>query len=230
MLALHEEAAGVVPQVVEPSLQLSLPQQQLVVEASGKEQAVGAVLGRAPPRLLRLLSCLLRLLSCLLRLSRNILNRLDSLNGGEQPAVVAIAARLEAADDAAQVALHLLADEQDAVQVVGHHLKGEDFHLRVVAGDAQPLCLHTPAQLRQLHAGSFCRAFGSIAAPRHLAQERAAPLRHHRHHVHHALAVVVAHAAPKHRRLLLARIGFLALVDFALHAVCIVFGCKVTKK
>ena len=154
-LALHQEAAGIILQVVEPSLQLPLPQQQLVVEATGKEQAVGAVLGRALP----LPSCLLPLQSCLLRLSRNVLNI------GEQPAVMAVAASLEAPDDAAKVALHLLSDEQDAVQMVGHHLNGEDFHLRVIAGDAQPLCLHTPAQLRQLHAGSFRRAFWRFASP-----------------------------------------------------------------
>lgn len=37
MLALHQEAAGVFAEVVEPSLQLTLAQKQLVVEARGEE-------------------------------------------------------------------------------------------------------------------------------------------------------------------------------------------------
>ena len=43
VLALQEEAAGIVAEVVQPSLQLPLAQEELVVEATGKEQAVGAV-------------------------------------------------------------------------------------------------------------------------------------------------------------------------------------------
>lgn len=41
-----------------------------------------------------------------------------------------VAACLEAADEAAEVALHLFFDEDDAVQMVGHHLKVDDFYLR----------------------------------------------------------------------------------------------------
>lgn len=51
--ALQQEAAGVVGEIVQPALQLALAQEQLVIEAAGKEEAVGAVLG----------SCWLRLRS-----------------------------------------------------------------------------------------------------------------------------------------------------------------------
>ena len=85
VLALHEEAAGVVAQVVEPALELAVAQQQLVVEAAGEEEAAVAVFGvRGEWRLLRGEWCLLRL-------SRN---RLD---GGEELAVMAVTAGLEAA-------------------------------------------------------------------------------------------------------------------------------------
>ena len=43
MLALHEEAAWVVAEVVEPALELPLAQEELVVEARGEEETVGGV-------------------------------------------------------------------------------------------------------------------------------------------------------------------------------------------
>lgn len=43
VLSLHEEAAWVVAEVVEPALELPLAQEELVVEARGEEEAVGGV-------------------------------------------------------------------------------------------------------------------------------------------------------------------------------------------
>ena len=62
VLALHEQAARVVAQIVEPSLQLTLAQEQLVVEARGKEEAVGTVVGMGGWLRLSRLFCLFCLL------------------------------------------------------------------------------------------------------------------------------------------------------------------------
>lgn len=43
MLTLHEQAARVVLKIVEPSLELSLAQEELVVVAGSEEEAVVAV-------------------------------------------------------------------------------------------------------------------------------------------------------------------------------------------
>ena len=55
---------------------------------------------------------------------------------------MAIAPGLEAADDAAEVAIHFLAHEEDAVEVVGHHLQGDDLHLWVIVGNAPPFLFY----------------------------------------------------------------------------------------
>ena len=46
MHALYQEAAWIVMQVIKPSSQLPLPEEQLVVKAVGKKEAVGAVFVR----------------------------------------------------------------------------------------------------------------------------------------------------------------------------------------
>ena len=158
-------------EVVKPSLQLSWAQEQLVVEAKGKEEAVIAVL------------------LCLSRLSRDILLAEHQLTVGT------VAASLEAPYDAAEVFLHSLSDEQDAVQVIRHHLKRDYFYLRVVARYSPPF----------------------IAAPHYTAEKRAATLSYHRYHVHHALNIVMPHTAALHGRLLFACKGFLTFKYFALH-------------
>ena len=86
----------------------------------------------------------------LLRLSRNIGNIGNGGRGSggkEEGAVGAVAASLEAADDAAEVFLHFLFDKEDAMQMVGHHLQGDDFDFGVITGYAQPFLLHSCAQL-----------------------------------------------------------------------------------
>ncbi len=61
------------------------------------------------------------------------------------------------------------------------------------------------------------RAWCAIATPRHLTEERTAPLCHHRDHVHLPLLIVVVYHATVHRGLLLTGKGFLLLVGFFIH-------------
>ena len=63
-------------------------------------------------------------------------------------AVAAVAAHLVAIDDAAQVAGQGRRDLEDEMDVVRHHLLGEDAHLRIVAGDALHLGVDAAAQRR----------------------------------------------------------------------------------
>ena len=61
------------------------------------------------------------------------------------------------------------------------------------------------------------RTWYAIAASRHLTEERAATLGHHRYHVDLATLIVVADTAAVHRGNLLARKGFLLLISFFIH-------------
>ena len=44
VLALHEQAAGIIMKVLQPALQLPFAQKQFVVKAAGKKQAMLAVI------------------------------------------------------------------------------------------------------------------------------------------------------------------------------------------
>lgn len=112
VLAFHQQAARVVGEVAEPGVELAFAQEQAVVVAAGKKQAVVAVV-------LWALSCLF----CLLRPGRNRRNLAE-----HYAAVGFVAARLEALDGLPQVLVHSFFYEEYAVQMVGHHLQGQHFY------------------------------------------------------------------------------------------------------
>ena len=195
--ALHQEAPRVVAQVLLPALVFIISFQQQVVVAGLKKQAMFGMatflglLGRGR-------------LWGLLRLSRNR----QWIN---QPAIGPPAAGLKAPHDATQPACQRLADEQDAMQVVGHHLQAENSDFRVIIRYVVPLVSDGASQLRQLHAGV-------VAAAADMAKERPSPFNHHRQHVDAGPCVVVSHKTSFHRWLLFASECFLAFIDFFSHA------------
>jgi hypothetical protein len=76
-----------------------------------------------------------------------------------------VAACLEAAYDAAEVFFHLLFDEDDAVEMVGHHLEGNDFDLGVVAGNAPPFVMDTLTEGREFHPWGIGLSSGASLRP-----------------------------------------------------------------
>ena len=130
---------------------------------------------------------------------------------------MAVAAGLKATDNAAEVFLHRLSDEENAMQVVRHHLQRLDFHLRVITRNAPPFITHPLSQRRQLYPWRFGVALRGSAMANHSTKERTSALGYHRHHIHHALRVVVTNTAALHGGFLLACKCLLTLVNLALH-------------
>ena len=60
--------------------------------------------------------------------------------------VVAVTALLETTKRNAQRLLHLLLDKEDAVQVIGHHLEGDDLDFGMVQWCRPPLVSNTLPQ------------------------------------------------------------------------------------
>ncbi len=87
----------------------------------------------------------------LLRLSRN-------RQWSDQPTVGTPAARLKSPHDTAQPTAQRLADEKDAMQVVGHHLKVKNLDLRMVVRNVPPLVPNGATQFSQLYAGIVAAA------------------------------------------------------------------------
>ena len=128
-----------------------------------------------------------------------------------------MAAGLEATDDAAEVFVHLFLHEEDAVEMVGHHLESNDFHLGVIIGDSPPLIVHTLTEGSEFHPGCIGTARNSVAMTTEHTEERTAPFGHHRHHVHHAVCIVVVYTATEHGRLLLASENTLLFIGLSVH-------------
>ena len=110
--------------------------------------------------------------------------------------VKTLVAGLKATDNPAEVFLHLLLDEDDAMHMVGHHLQGNDFYLGVVPGDAPPFIAHPLAQGAEFYPWCILATGRRVAAPYNPAKERASPLGGHRDHIHHAVCIVVIYTAP----------------------------------
>ena len=92
---------------------------------------------------------------------------------------MAVAACLKAADDAAEVHLHLFPDEQDAMQMVWHDLCSQHLDARYVLFDGHPALPHLFAQRRQADVWCVRCPRGCVSPPRELSQQGLSPL--HRH-------------------------------------------------
>lgn len=148
---------------------------------------------------------------CGLRLSRN------RRGGWEKLAVGAVAASFEATDDAAEVFVHFLLDEDDAVEMVGHHLEGDDLDLGIVVGDAPPFIIDTLAEWREFHSGGVGTVRWCLTLTHNPAEDGKAAFGHHRHHVHLTDGVVVTYTAALHGGFLLACECLLAFIYFTFH-------------
>lgn len=197
VLPLLQETARIVAQVAAPGLQLLLIAQYAVVEAWLKQQTVLGV-GAAD-----------RVSHSVSRLSRNRQGRCNR-QGSHQPAVCPAAASLETAHHAAEVAGQLLVNKEDAVQVVWHHLQIEHLYLRVVTLYAPPFLADSLSQWREFYMGLAARTL-------YACKERTATFHRHRQHIGGRASVVMPHAAPLHRCLLLTCKRSLCLVGLFIH-------------
>ncbi len=151
----------------------------------------------------------------MLRLSRNRRNQLS---------VGSVAASLEAADDAAEVFVHLFFNEEDAMEMVGHHLKGKNLNLWVIAGDAPPFVMHSLTKGRECHSGCLKTAGRDIALTLYDTKEGMTAFGGHGDHVDHAVSVVMVNCSTEHGGLFLTSKGFLFFVGLSIHS------CKGTIK
>jgi len=115
------------------------------------------------------------------------------------------------------VLLHVLGDEEDAVQMVGHELEGEHLHLLVVLMDGEPASLYLQAQWRRLYPGSLGAIVGCIGIAYEAAQQRASALHRHGDEINPPRLVVMPYASTEHRGLLLACEWFVFLEGFFIH-------------
>ena len=100
------------------------------------------------------LSCLLQ--SCLLLYYSNRRNRRNELAEG------LVTALLKAEQHLAQRLLYVLLHKEDAVEMVGHQLKGQHVYLWVAQGYLMPTLLHAPPQLSGLRTRCFWRAWKPV--------------------------------------------------------------------
>ena len=103
------------------------------------------------------------------------------------------------------------------MQVVGHQLQGHDGNLRVVARYAPPLLLNAETQLGEPDTWCIGIADRRVAAPHHLAKERAAAFSGHRNHIDLTPSIVVTYATALHGRFFLSCKCLLLLKGFLLH-------------
>ena len=119
---------------------------------------------------------------------------------GKELAISFVAALFEAEEDFAHGAVELFADKEDAMKMVGHKLKGYQFHFGMHYGDLVPAVLYPSTQRTEFHARSIGAVCRSIAAPQDFTKERTAVFGNHRYHVHATGCVVVAWTAALHGR------------------------------
>jgi hypothetical protein len=128
-----------------------------------------------------------------------------------------VAACLKATDDAAKVFIHLFFDEDDAMEMIGHHLKGKNLHLGIISGNAPPLVMHSLTEGREFHSWSFRTVKRGIATAQDCAEEGTATFSGHGDHINHTVSVIVVDGTTEHGWLFLTSEGFLFLVGFSVH-------------
>ena len=92
-------------------------------------------------------------------------NRRD-INPQHDAAEILVAAGFEACYGLPQVFVHLFFYEEDAMQVVRHHLHGKDLDFGLSVRYCIEVALYCCPQFVQYHAGLVVAAFWGIASPR----------------------------------------------------------------
>lgn len=96
----------------------------------------------------------------------------------------------------------MLADKENAMEVVGHKLKGNDGDFRVVAWDAAPLFADCHPKRRRHYMWRLLTAEGLARVADNGAEEGLASFCSHCYHIHPPRLVVVVLLPPFHRRFL----------------------------
>ena len=184
MLALHAEPPRIVAQVVDHSGELPLAEKDGIHIAIGPETRAHAPASRTGPPVWPLAACGVWLPAAC----------------GEVLPHLARGSRFERADDIAErFALgQLLLHKEHAVEMLGHELILDQFHLRPAHRDLAPAGKHDSADLRGLH-GPI--AFAPLDQP---PQNGPAVFQHDRDLVDAPLGIVEIGQAPPHVRLELA--------------------------
>lgn len=117
---------------------------------------------------------------------------------GEEGAIGFVTALFEAEDGFSKTFRHELFDEENAVDVVGHHLKGNDFYLVMIARDGVPRLRDGIAEGREFNMGivggvGLCEGIAHEAA-----KQRTAPFHGERNEIDTATTVVVMVVAAFH--------------------------------
>jgi hypothetical protein len=207
MLALQQKATGVVAEIGLPAVELATTEKDTVVKAGGEELAVGGVGG----------------LFVSLRLSRNIRDGRDGKGDGRDGRTSylgtegAVAASLEAGEDAAEMTGKRGANVKNAMKMVRHQLKGYDLDLRIIRGNAPPLVGDGLAQgirdnMRVV--GTVCRSIGTTF---YHTEKGLTVLSGHRDEVYTGLGVVMVYTTAMHGLLLLASERALIGKGFTFH-------------
>lgn len=120
---------------------------------------------------------------------------------GKEGSIGFVAALLEAEDGFAEAFGHELFDEEDTVDVVGHHLKGKDLYLWMVARDGVPRLRDGIADGREFNMGiggasGFCEGIAHKAT-----QQGTAPFHSECNEIDAAVAIVMMVIAAFHGRL-----------------------------
>ena len=124
----------------------------------------------------------------------------------EKLSIGLVTARFKAAHHLSQVRFCFFLHEKHPMQVVGHHLKSQQLHLRVIQRNSLPAAGYSLAQRRQLDISpvSFRAILG---ANNQLPEDRPSAFHNKCEHVYVLSVVVVQVATAFHRRLFRASKG-----------------------
>ena len=135
----------------------------------------------------------------------------------DEGAIGFIAALLKAEEHLAQRLVKMLLHKKNAMEMVGHHLKGEHFDLGISDGYLIPVLLYLLSQRSQFDARFVGRALFAVTPTDDLSQQWSAAFCDHRYHIYLPLLIVMPHLSARHRRNLFPSKGFLLLKGLFLH-------------
>ena len=177
MLALDKKPTGIVHNIAYPSIELSFPEKYLIIIVGFIEDAMTAVLT-----------------IFILVLTQFV----GSILFWTKRKVIMSATYLEAVEDLTQRAGKALCDKENAVEMVGHELKDDAFHLRYPCQHPLPVLDNGLAESTGRQTWSIGSTQRLAHVANHLTEERPTSLHTHRDQIDLARLVVMAFQAPIH--------------------------------